>query len=97
MTKALGMIETIGVATSIKAADEMLKNSYVNLVKQSLVDAALVTIIIEGDISAVKAAVEAGVKIAKQNSALVSFNVIPHPDVCTNQLIRQDANNSKVK
>lgn len=88
MTKALGMLETIGVATSIKAADEMLKNSYVQLVKQSLVDAALVTIIIEGDISSVKAAVEAGAEIAKQNKALVSFNVIPHPEMGTNHLIR---------
>lgn len=89
MTKALGMIETIGVATSIKAADEMLKNSFVQIVKQSVADAALITIIIEGDISSVKAAVEAGVVIAKQNKALVSFNVIPHPEQGTHHLIRE--------
>jgi microcompartment protein CcmL/EutN len=51
------------------------------------VDAALVTIIVEGDVSAVKAAVEAGVKVAKRTGALIAFNVIPHPDVGTNALL----------
>ncbi|ETI68975.1 BMC domain-containing protein [Neobacillus vireti] len=91
MTKALGMIETQGLATSIEAVDVMLKNSYVQLVQQSMVDAALVTILIEGDVSAVKAAVEAGVELAKRRGALVAFHVIPHPDLSTNHLIRMKA------
>ncbi|MFJ7726748.1 BMC domain-containing protein [Neobacillus sp. NPDC097160] len=99
MTKALGMIETRGLATSIEAADVMLKNSYVQLVQQSMVDAALVTILIEGDVSAVKAAVEAGAELAKRRGALVAFHVIPHPDLGTNQLIRnqQDDGNASKK
>ncbi|WP_438824324.1 BMC domain-containing protein [Bacillus sp. JJ1533] len=80
MTKALGMIETRGLATSIEVADAMLKNANVRLVNQSMVDAALVTILVEGDVSAVQAAVESGTKIAERTGALISSNVIPHPD-----------------
>lgn len=80
MTKALGMIETRGLATSIEAADVMLKDANVRLVNQSMVDAALVTIVIEGDVSSVQAAVDAGVKVAKRTGALIAYNVIPHPD-----------------
>lgn len=80
MAKALGMIETMGLATSIEVTDTMLKNADVQLVKQEMVNAALVTILVEGDVSAVQAAVEAGTVVAKRTGALISVNVIPHPD-----------------
>lgn len=60
MAKALGMIETRGLIGSIVAADAMLKSADVRLVKQEKVDAALVTVLVEGDVSAVQAAVDMG-------------------------------------
>ncbi|WP_257958539.1 BMC domain-containing protein [Bacillus sp. V3-13] len=89
MTKALGMVETRGLAASIEVADAMLKNANVSLVKQSMVDAALVTILVEGDVSAVQSAVESGRKVAERTGALIAFNVIPHPDTDTDQLIEE--------
>lgn len=80
VAQALGMIETRGLATSIEALDVMLKTAHVHLVKQSMVDPALVTVLVEGDVSAVKAAVEAGAEAARNKGALIAFNVIPHPD-----------------
>lgn len=79
MTEALGMVETRGLATSIEVADVMLKNANVRLVNQSMVDAALVTILVEGDVSAVLAAVEAGRRVAERTGACIASSVIPHP------------------
>ncbi|MBS4210956.1 BMC domain-containing protein [Neobacillus rhizophilus] len=89
MAKALGMIETRGLATSIEALDVMVKTSFVQLVKQNMVDPALVTIVVEGDVSAVKAAVEAGVETARKKGSLIAFNVIPHPDGSLPQLFME--------
>lgn len=80
MAKALGMIETRGLIGSIEAADAMVKSADVRLVKQEKVDAALVTVLVEGDVSAVQAAVEAGKEAAVRVGELVSAHVIPHPD-----------------
>jgi microcompartment protein CcmL/EutN len=80
LAKALGMIETRGLIGSIEAADAMVKSADVRLVKQEKVDAALVTVLVEGDVSAVQAAVEAGKEAAARVGELVSAHVIPHPD-----------------
>lgn len=80
MGRALGMIETRGLIGSIEAADAMLKSADVTLVKQEKVDAALVTILVQGDVSAVQAAVDAGKAAAARVGELVSAHVIPHPD-----------------
>ncbi|WP_066066697.1 BMC domain-containing protein [Neobacillus soli] len=80
MSRAIGMIETRGLIGSIVAADEMLKAADVTLVKQEKVDAALVTVLIQGDVSAVQAAVEIGKLAAARVGELVSAHVIPHPD-----------------
>lgn len=80
MAKALGMIETRGLIGSIEAADSMLKSADVRLVKQEQVDAALVTVIVEGDVGAVQAAVEAGEMAAARVGELISAHVIPNPD-----------------
>ncbi|WP_042355567.1 BMC domain-containing protein [Bacillus rubiinfantis] len=80
MGRALGMIETRGLIGSIEAADAMLKSADVTLVKQEKVDAALVTILVQGDVSAVQAAVDAGKEAAARVGELVSAHVIPHPD-----------------
>lgn len=80
MSRALGMIETRGLIGSIEAADAMLKSADVTLVKQEKVDAALVTVLVQGDVSAVQAAVESGKAAAARVGELVSAHVIPHPD-----------------
>jgi ethanolamine utilization protein EutM len=80
MSRALGLIETRGLIGSIEAADAMLKSADVTLIKQEKVDAALVTVLVQGDVSAVQAAVDAGKEAAKRVGELVSALVIPHPD-----------------
>lgn len=89
MSKALGMIETKGLVGSIEAADAMLKAAQVTLLSQEMVDAALVTIFIEGDVSAVQAAVESGKEAASRVGTVVSHFVIPHPDIETKELIKK--------
>lgn len=80
MSRALGMIETKGLIGSISALDAMVKSSDVSLVKQEKVSAALVTVFVEGDVSAVSAAVEAGKIEAQKVGELIDYHVIPHPD-----------------
>ncbi|WP_209121674.1 BMC domain-containing protein [Alkalihalobacillus sp. BA299] len=80
MSRALGMIETRGLIGSIEAADAMLKSADVTLVKQEKIDAALVTVLVQGDVGAVQAAVEAGKAAAARVGELVGAHVIPHPD-----------------
>lgn len=77
VTEAIGMIETYGLIGSIEAADAMLKAANVQLVKQELVDGGIVTIIVEGDVGAVQAAVDAGKAAATRTSKLLSAHVIP--------------------
>src|SRR5699024_11167816 len=74
------MIETKGLIGSITAADAMIKSADVRLVKQEQISAALVTIFVEGDVSAVIAAVETGKVEAKKVGELLDSHVIPHPD-----------------
>ncbi|GMB09484.1 BMC domain-containing protein [Thermolongibacillus altinsuensis] len=87
MAKALGMIETRGLIGSIMAADAMVKSADVSLIKQEKVDAALVTVLVEGDVSAVQAAVAAGKDAASRVGGLISAHVIPHPDEGIKQII----------
>lgn len=97
MAKALGMIETRGLVGSIVAADEMLKSADVRLVKQEKIDAALVTILVQGDVSAVQAAVEAGKIAAARVGELVSAHVIPHPDEDVNEVLLKDVKNVELE
>ena len=73
------MIETRGLIGAIEAADVMVKAADVRLVGQEKADAALVTVLVEGDVGAVQAAVEAGREAAKRVGELVSAHVIPRP------------------
>lgn len=86
MAGALGMVETKGLLTSIKVADEMVKNSDVSLLNKANVGGSLVTIFIEGDVSAVQNAVESGKEVAQQTGSLLGYDVIPHPDESIKQL-----------
>jgi ethanolamine utilization protein EutM len=80
LSKALGMVETRGLVGSIEAADAMIKAADVRLVKQEKVDGAIVTILVEGDVSVVYAAVGVGKLAAAKVGELITAHVIPHPD-----------------
>jgi len=79
MQEALGMIETRGLVSAIEAADAMVKAANVHLLGKELVGGGLVTVMVRGDVGAVKAAVEAGGAAAKRVGELISVHVIPRP------------------
>ena len=76
---ALGMIETRGLVGSIEAADAMLKAANVSLIGKTHVGGGLVTVMVRGEVGAVKAAVDAGAAAAERVVNLVSCHVIPRP------------------
>ena len=76
---ALGMIETRGLVGAIEAADAMVKAANVTLIGRSQVGSGLVTVMVRGDVGAVKAATDAGAAAAKKVGDLVSVHVIPRP------------------
>jgi ethanolamine utilization protein EutM len=78
--QAIGMIETKGLVGSIEAADAMLKAAQVELMTKEHVGGGLVTVIVTGEVGAVKAAVDAGSAAAARVGELVSVHVIPRPD-----------------
>ena len=77
--QALGMIETRGLVTSIEAADAMVKAANVTLIGKVLVGGGLVTVMVRGDVGAVKAATDAGAAAAERVGELLSVHVIPRP------------------
>ena len=77
--EALGMIETRGLTAAIEAADTMLKAANVALVGTEKIGSGLVTVMVRGDVGAVKAAVEAGSVRAASLGELVATHVIPRP------------------
>ena len=77
--QALGMIETKGLVGSIEAADAMVKAANVNLIGKVHVGGGLVTVMVRGDVGAVKAATDAGAAAASKVGELVSFNFFPRP------------------
>ena len=79
--EALGMIETKGLVASIEAADAMLKAANVNLQSETQVGGGLITVMVRGDVGAVKAAVDAGAAAAERVGELISAHVIPRPHI----------------
>ena len=77
--QALGMIETRGLVPSIEAADAMVKAANVTLIGKVLVGGGLVTVMVRGDVGAVKAATDAGAAAAERGGELLSVHVIPRP------------------
>ena len=77
--QALGMIETKGLVASIEAADAMVKAANVTLIGKEHVGGGLVTVMVRGDVGAVKAATDAGAAAAERVGELVSIHVIPRP------------------
>lgn len=78
-TNALGMIETKGLVGAIEAADAMVKAANVTLIGKVLVGGGLVSVMVRGDVGAVKAATDAGAAAAERVGELVSVHVIPRP------------------
>lgn len=76
---ALGMIETRGLVANIEAADAMVKAANVELTGQVRIGAGLVTVMVRGDVGAVKAATDAGAAAAQKVGEVVSVHVIPRP------------------
>ena len=80
MTKeALGMVETKGLIAAIEAADAMVKAANVTLIGKEKIGSGLVTVMVRGDVGAVKASVDAGAAAAKRVGELFSVHVIPRP------------------
>jgi len=76
---ALGMVETKGVVGLIEAADAMVKTANVTLTKYERIGGGYVTVLVRGDVGAVKASVAAGAAAAQRVGELVSYHVIPAP------------------
>lgn len=87
MGNALGLIETKGLVGAIEAADAMTKAANVELVGYEKIGSGLVTVMVRGDVGAVKAAVEAGCAAASRVGEIVSTHVIPRPHSDTEKLI----------
>ena len=76
---ALGMVETKGLVAAIEAADAMVKSANVSLVGYEKIGSGLVTVMVRGDVGAVKAATDAGASAAKAVGEVISIHVIPRP------------------
>ena len=87
VSNALGMVETKGLVSAIEAADAMVKAANVNLVGYEKIGSGLVTVMVRGDVGAVKAAVEAGAVAARAVGEVVSLHVIPRPHIDTERII----------
>jgi ethanolamine utilization protein EutM len=77
--EALGMIETKGLVGAVEASDAMVKAANVVLIGKEYVGAGLVTVMVRGDVGAVKAATDAGAAAARRVGELISVHVIPRP------------------
>ena len=94
--EALGMVETRGLTAAIEAADAMTKAAEVSLVGTEKIGSGLVTVMVRGDVGAVKAAVESGSAAASRLGELVATHVIPRPDVYKRQGHRSHEKTAKI-
>jgi microcompartment protein CcmL/EutN len=87
MGEALGMVETEGLVGAIEAADAMTKAANVQLMGYEKIGSGLVTVMVRGDVGAVKAAVDAGSAAAERVGKVVSVHVIPRPHADTEKIL----------
>lgn len=87
--QALGMVETRGLIASIEAADAMLKAANVVLVGTEKIGSGLVSVMVRGDVGAVKAAVEAGSATAAKLGEVIAVHVIPRPHADVEKILPQ--------
>jgi len=86
---ALGMVETKGLVGAIEAADAMVKAANVTLIGYEKIGSGLVTVMVRGDVGAVKAATDAGAAAAQRVGEVVSIHVIPRPHADTEKILPQ--------
>ena len=79
MMEALGMVETRGLVAAIEAADAMVKAANVTLIGTEKIGSGLVSVMVRGDVGAVKAATEAGSNAAQNLGEIIAVHVIPRP------------------
>lgn len=89
--EALGMVETRGLIGAIEAADAMVKAANVKLVGKENIGSGLVTVMVRGDVGAVKAATEAGAAAAKRVGEVMSVHVIARPNVDVEAILPQSS------
>ena len=89
---ALGMIETLGLVGSVEAADAMVKAAKVTLLGMEKIGGGYVTVMVRGEVGAVKAATDAGATAAKRVGQLVSVHVIPRPHSEVEQILPKNSN-----
>ena len=87
--EALGMVETRGLTASIEAADQMCKAANVALVGTEKIGSGLVTVMVRGDVGAVKSAVEAGSAAAEKLGEIIAVHVIPRPHSDVEKILPQ--------
>ncbi len=87
MYEALGMVETRGLVAAIEAADAMVKAANVVLIGSEKIGSGLVSVMVRGDVGAVKASVEAGGAAAARLGEVVATHVIPRPHNDVNKLL----------
>lgn len=95
LKEALGMIETKGLVGAIEAADAMLKSANVVLVGYEKIGSGLVTVMVRGDVGAVKAATDAGVAAAANVGEVVSTHVIPRPHMDVEKILPVSVSNEE--
>jgi ethanolamine utilization protein EutM len=88
---ALGMVETKGLVAAIEAADAMVKAANVVLIGSEYVGGGYVTVMVRGDVGAVKAATDAGAAAAKRVGELASVHVIPRPHADVEMILPQNS------
>ena len=91
---ALGMVETKGLVGAVEAADAMVKAANVVLIGSEYVGGGYVTVMVRGDVGAVKAATDAGAAAAKRVGELVSVHVIPRPHQDVEMILPQSSKGS---
>ena len=87
MNEALGMVETRGLVAAIAAADAMVKAANVTLIGSEKIGSGLVSVMVRGDVGAVKAAVEAGGAAASRLGEVIATHVIPRPHSDVDKLL----------
>lgn len=95
MSEALGMIETKSFAALVEAADAMVKAARVELVSYEKTGGGFTTVVVRGDVAAVKAATDAGVRAAEKVGEVVAVHVIPRPHSNVDRVLplgRQESN-----
>lgn len=95
MSEALGMIETRGLVGAIEAADAMVKAASVTLIGSERIGGGYVTVMVRGDVGAVKAATEVGAAAAQKVGEIVSVHVIPRPHNDLEKILPQAKVSSK--